>query len=246
MKKIFVANWKMHPTSLREAMKLFLPLTRMAKKNKYRVLLAPPSIFLSTFSKIKKEVVLGAQDGFYESEGAYTGAISFPMLKNVGVRFAIIGHSERRNLFGESDALIAKKISAALHAGLSVILCIGESRAIRKKGVRAVQKFLSYQLSHSLLSVPKGKEKNILLAYEPLWAIGTGKNMEPEEAVSVITFLKHESKKLFGHSFPTLYGGSVDAKNISAFFWEPMIDGTLVGGVSTEYKKLSVLLHALT
>lgn len=246
MKKIFAANWKMRPTSEREAEKLFSLLARMAQKNKYRVLLASPSLFLSPLVSQKKKVVLGIQDGFYETEGAYTGEISFPMAKSAGARFTLVGHSERRNIFQEDDELVAKKVSAALRAGLVVILCIGESPSLRKKGERVTQKFLSLQLSRSLSRIPKGGEKNIILAYEPIWAIGTGKNMMPREAGKVISFLKQESQRHFGRVFPVLYGGSVDAKNISAFFKESAIDGALVGGASAEYKKLDALQSALS
>jgi triosephosphate isomerase len=246
MKKIFAANWKMHPASEREAEKLFSLLARMAQKNKYRVLLAPPSLFLSSLVSRKKKVVLGVQNGFYESEGAYTGEISFPMAKGVGARFTLVGHSERRGILNEDDAVIAKKVSAALRAGLAVILCVGESFALRKKGERATRTFLSRQLARALSHMPKGGEKNIVLAYEPVWAIGTGKNMTPREAGETISFLKQESQKHFGYVFPILYGGSVDAKNISAFFKEPLIDGALVGGASAEYKKLNALFHALS
>jgi triosephosphate isomerase len=188
MKKIIIANHKMNPLTLSESIKL-------AKAEDLRGLyLAPPSIFLSEIKKCIKNAELVAQDVSVSefAVGALTGDISALMLKKLGVKMVLIGHSERR-AGGETDLQISKKIKTTLSAGLKVVLCVGEPLSIRKKGLPAVKKFLEKQLSSSLFEIENWKlkiENSLIIAYEPIWAIGSGRPATPEEVVDVSVYLK--------------------------------------------------------
>ncbi len=208
----------MNPQSEPEAVKL-----ARAEDLKNAVII-PPFPFLGPVKKILKQAPLGAQNVFYEEKGAYTGEVSPAMLKKLGVRYVIIGHSERRRL-GEDDAMIAKKVSAATAAGLIVILCVGEPAGIYKKGNRATELFIRKQLRFL-----KNK-KNLIVAYEPIWAIGTGKNAHPEDAARVAQLIKSII------SVPVLYGGSTNSKNAKSFLEKKEISGLLVGGASLDAKE---------
>lgn len=217
MKKLIVANWKMNPLSEKEAI-------RLAKAcDLPRVTIAPPFVFLAALKKILKKARLGAQDAFFEKQGPYTGEISFGELNDFGVKDVIIGHSERRAL-GETDVLINKKIKALLETHFRVILCVGEPFSVRKKGLNAAKKFVAKQLLADLRGMKKFD--NLTVAYEPIWAIGSGKNDDPKEAAQMADAIKSLIKT------PVLYGGSVNAKNIRGFLRERSIDGALVGGAS--------------
>lgn len=223
--KLLVANWKMNPLSVSQAI-------RLAKAEDLTgVVIAPSFVHLGEVKEVIKRAVLGAQDTFWGREGAATGEISPVMLKTLGVRYVILGHSERRCLTGETDEMINKKIQAALAAGLKPILCVGEPTPVRRKGMTAAQKFVKTQLQKDL----KGVKRPVIIAYEPIWAIGTGKADKPEETAKIHRFIK----KLI----PTqvIYGGSMTSKNIKSFLKYKEIGGALVGGASLnagEFRKI--------
>lgn len=207
MKKIFIiANWKCNPKSLAEAKGLF---DRVKRTN---AIICPPFVYLSELSYDK----LGAQDCFWEQAGAYTGEVSPKMLKSLGVKYVIIGHSERRAM-GETEEIIEKKLRAALKANLIPILCIGE-----KKGENA-KKVISRQLKNKNL-------KGAIIAYEPVWAIGTGNFCKPQKAKQALDFIKQRINN------KVLYGGSVNSK-IAGDYIKVGFDGLLVGGASLDAKE---------
>jgi len=211
------------------------------------VIICPPFPFLSAVGDVIKKAKLGAQDVFWFVKGPYTGGVSPQMLKSLSVSYVIIGHSERRSYLSETDEMINKKVKAALKAGLKVILCVGEHWSVRKKGLAPAKNFVKKQLEKDLIGTTNYKlqTKNLIVAYEPVWAISTTKGSvvdKPEDAMTMARFIK---KILFSRfhflNSKVLYGGSVTSKNAVAFLSQPFIDGALVGGASlkpTEFKKI--------
>lgn len=241
MEKLIVANWKMNPRISTQAVKL-----AMAEDFENAVIV-PPFVFLDQIKKNLKRASLGAQDVFWINppinQGAYTGEISPLMLKNAGANYVIIGHSERRQLLKENDKIINKKITAALKAGLKVILCVGEPLSIRKKGLIAVQNFIKNQLRKNLEGIKfKSLNSRLIIAYEPIWAIGAGTPAKPEDAVQIHKFIK-KILNIKPHTLnpKIIYGGSVNSRNLKFFLKNSEIDGALVGGASLnpkEFKKI--------
>ncbi|RJP45944.1 triose-phosphate isomerase [Candidatus Parcubacteria bacterium] len=226
MKKLLAANWKMNPDFEDEAV-------RLARLEDERgVVICPPFPFLGGVGRALKRAALGAQDLFWEKGGAYTGEVSAIMLKGLGARYVIVGHSERRRL-GETDDAVNRKLKAALKAGLRPILCVGEPREARRKGVAAARVHIRRQLRLGL----KGIRKRIVIAYEPIWAIGTGKSDSPRESAAIARFIKTAVRP----KPRVLYGGSVASQNARSFLQYKEIDGALVGGASLrgkEFKKI--------
>lgn len=223
MAKIIALNWKLNPATEKEARRLAL------LSDKKGVVLFAPSIFLGSIAEKTTKAALGAQNIFWEQRGAFTGEISASMVKSVGAEWILVGHSERRKYFGETDEVVAKKLEAAARAGLKIILCVGEPWSIRKKGVEEAKKFVARQLK----SVPRNV--SLIVAYEPVWAIGTGKSDVPEESAAMTKFIKGIT------GARVLYGGSVQGENILRFLDRQEIDGVLIGGASvnkTELKKI--------
>lgn len=242
MSKIIIANWKINPLSVSEAVKL-------AKKEDIKgVVIASPFVFLESVGKILKHAELAAQNTFWEEKGAYTGEISAQMLKNIGVKYVIIGHSERRRL-GETDKIINKKITAAIKADLTPILCVGEPLNIRKKGLTVAKKFVKNQLQLDFKNANKLiklKAKSLIIAYEPVWAIGTGIPDNPSSAAEMHKFIKNFLKtKNYRLKAEVLYGGSVNAKNAASFLNRPEIDGALVGGASLNPKEFRMIVDSI-
>lgn len=203
------------------------------------VVVCPSFPYLAAFSG-KAGFKLGAQDVFWEnlrSGGAYTGEISAAMLKDFGAEYVIVGHSERRAL-GETDYIVNKKLKTALSAGLKVILCVGEAKEVRKRGFAAARGFVRNELRARLSGVKKKFLKNIAVAYEPIWAIGTGLADKPKDAAEVAGFIK----KLL--PVRVLYGGSVSSKNAEKFLAQKEIDGALVGGASLDPKEFKKIVEA--
>jgi triosephosphate isomerase len=225
-KTLVVANWKMNPTTLAEAKQLFNSVSQGIKKVKnVEAIICPPFVYLPILSLVishRSLVKLGAQDCFYEQKGPFTGEVSPKMLKDLGCQCVIIGHSERRQCFEETDEMINKKIKAALKIKLKPILCIGETAAEKKKG--KTFKVLKKQLKEDLKSI--SNLKNLILAYEPVWAIGTGIPCQPSEAKRVLFFLRKSLRKT-----PVLYGGSVNSQNARDYL-KAGFQGLLVGGAS--------------
>ena len=241
MKKLIIANWKMNPASLKEAKELFDSISKIKNPN-LDLIVCPPFVYLeklvaSASAKGYGGLAFGSQDCFWKNQGAYTGEISPLMLKNLGVEYVIVGHSERRNYLGETDEMIAKKIKAVVENELTPILCIGETGKEKKEG--KTFQVLKKQLNKALINSSTHK---LIIAYEPVWAIGTGNYCQPKDALGMIKYIKDILNSKFKiQNSKLLYGGSVDSKNIADYLKYPEIDGALVGGASIkteEFKKI--------
>ena len=237
----------MNPLTKKEAENIFSSILKNTSKvKKTEIVVCPPFIYLESLKKIGRRISFGAQNIFWEPRGAYTGEISPNMLKNLGVEYIIIGHSERRHYLGETDEMINKKVKAALGSGLKVILCVGENLSIRRRGKKAVENFIKNQLALDLKETKNYKliTKNLIIAYEPVWAIGTGMPDKPENAIEIIKFIK----KILNSKFQIpnskiIYGGSVDAKNIESFMRYKEIEGVLVGGASLKPEEIRKIIE---
>lgn len=217
MKKIIVANWKCNPVTRSEAEELFDSVSKGVKDMEVETVICPPFVFLGLGSGI-----LGAQDSFYEEKGAYTGEVSVTMLKELGCQYVIVGHSERRKYFNETDELVNKKIKAILGAGLTPIVCIGETEEERENN--KTEEILEKEVKDGLEGVDLSK---IVIAYEPIWAIGTGNACDVEEAQR----MKETIQKMTSKDMRILYGGSANASNAKGYL-DVGFDGLLVGGAS--------------
>lgn len=230
MRPLIVANWKCNPKSLAEAKKLF----NVIKKTK--AIICPPYPYLH-MGNPKSEIrnsKLGAQDCFWEQEGAFTGEISPKMLKDLGCKYVIIGHSERRKYFNETDEMVNKKLLAAFEARLKPILCIGE-----KEG-EEMDLVVKNQLLKGLKNIGNIQMRDLIIAYEPVWAIGTGNPCKPEDAIKAASFIRNILTKLYNKKLAEetliIYGGSVDSK-IARDYIKAGFDGLLVGGASLNAKE---------
>lgn len=230
MRKIVIAgNWKMFKTQAEasEFLQEFLP--RLEETTEEReVVLCVPFTDLGVLSKALhgSRIRLGAQNVHWEVSGAFTGEISAPMLLELGVRYVVIGHSERRQYFGETDETVNLRLKAAQQHGLTPILCVGESKEQRQTG--ETESLIKHQLKEDLVEVD---QDNLVIAYEPIWAIGTGDTCESLEANRVIELIRNQLKN---PDVPILYGGSVKPNNIDEIMAQPEIDGALVGGASLD------------
>ncbi len=245
MKKIIVANWKMNPLTPAEAGVLAAEIQKVLKGlDKIEVVLCPPALFLETVGK--KKVILGAQDSFWQMEGAYTGRISPVMLKEVGVVYVLLGHSDLRAT-GDTNELVNKKISQALRSGLRVILCVGE--AVRD-GDGKYFEFVRGQIEECLSKVQKRYLERILIAYEPLWTIGkeAARAAYPADVFEMSIFIRKVLSKIYGKEakdVPILYGGSVTPKNCADYFKEGGVTGLLVGRQSLRAEEFGKILKAV-
>ena len=251
-KPIIAGNWKMYKT-LSEATELASGLKDKLKKHAFdkgEVVLCPPYTALTTVAATIKgsHVGLGAQDVFWEEQGAFTGEISPVMLRSFDCEYVIIGHSERRRYFAENNHEINLKIIAALKNGLKPILCVGETKRDHDDGKE--RRVVLEQLEICLAGVPITKAKGMIIAYEPIWAIGTGNSADVEEIVTMHTVIK----KWLAKEYPNLatrkkihliYGGSVDSRNITSYLRENSIDGALVGGASVKAKEFFAMIDAV-
>ncbi|MDR0444105.1 MAG: triose-phosphate isomerase [Treponema sp.] len=228
-------NWKMHKTRS-ESAELAKALVEQLKGGKHKYLVAPSFTSLETVAAIVKgtNIRLGAQDCACEEQGAHTGEVSVLQLKDLGVQTIILGHSERRHIYKEDDALINKKVKLALQHGFEVILCIGELLEEREAG--RVEEVCETQTVKGLEGVSAAQLANIVIAYEPVWAIGTGKTATPEDAEAVHAFVRKVLARLYGEDAASKiiiqYGGSVKADNAAQLMAKENIDGALVGGAS--------------
>lgn len=238
-KKIIIANWKCNPKTLPEAQGLFEALKHGLKEvENVEIVICPPFVYLSiiqnsSIQHLTPYIKVGSQDCFWEQAGAYTGEISPAMLKDLGCQYVVIGHSERRRYFGETDEMIAKKLKAALEVGLKPILCLGETLEQRKQG--KVNEVLEKQLGIFKAKNLTSNIQDLTIAYEPVWAIGTGIPCSPKEAAKTHQFISDllvSTYNLNPKAYRLIYGGSVDSKNIESFLKEAGIEGALVGGAS--------------
>jgi len=239
MKKIIIANWKMNPQSLQEA-------KRIAREIKTKAIICPPFVYLAELSAKFKKMSFGVQDLFWEEKGAYTGEISAAMAKNIGARYAIIGHSERREI-GETDEIINKKIKTALKSGLKVIFCIGEKE---RDSEGEYLNFIKEQIKEGLKGISRKLLTNLLIAYEPVWAIRSRKSSRadnPESVFRTAIFIRRTLLPIAGdrlaRRIPILYGGSVDLKNAEQFLQEGGVQGLLVGSQSLIPKNFNEILR---
>lgn len=233
-KKLIVGNWKMNMLRS-ESAELAGRLTEVIKSSNADVVIAPPYTSLEAVYGVVHgtDLQLGAQDVFWENSGAFTGEISPDMLIDAGCRWVIIGHSERRGMLCETDDVVCKKVRASLSSGLIPIVCVGETLEEREKG--KTMRLVKSQIENGLNGLSLDNTHKIAIAYEPIWAIGTGKNATPDEAEEVHGFIRETLKGAFGKvadELRILYGGSVTPSNIKGLLSPPDIDGALVGGAS--------------
>ena len=245
-KKVIAGNWKMYKSNS-EAKELVNDLVEKTTDIiKTKMIICPPYTALSLAANLveSSNIQVGSQNMYWELEGAFTGEISTEMIKSTGANYVIIGHSERRQFFGETDETVNKKLKAALNAGLNPIVCIGESLVERESGV--TNDVVGNQVEKALSSIDSESMKKIILAYEPIWAIGTGKTATPEQAQDVHKFIRSILSKLYGAEIADeiviQYGGSVKPENASELLSQPDIDGALVGGACLKADSFSEII----
>lgn len=239
MRKTLIAgNWKMNLT-VTEAESFFKSF-KIQKKEGVELLFCPPftDIPITRFFLERSSILWGAQNVYPEDKGAFTGEISAPMLKDLGCSYVICGHSERRRILGESDELVARKVKAVLSHDMIPILCVGETGEERKEG--QTEERIGSEIRTALFELSKEEAAKVVIAYEPIWAIGSGKAATPEDAEEIASFIRKTVKETAGkkasEEVRILYGGSVNGDNMSHFLKEKDIDGGLVGGASLKPK----------
>ncbi len=242
MRKIIAGNWKMNGKleNLLEIKKISNEFAR----SKIEIIICPPFTLLSAASEIAKNVHLGAQNLHPESEGAFTGEISADMLVDLGVSYSIIGHSERRNEHNETNEIVARKVKISLEKKLQTIICIGETELQRKEN--NTLEILEQQLLGSLEN--NLNFENLIVAYEPIWAIGTGLIPKVSEISKIHDFIRVRLVELYGSNasdIPLLYGGSVNGSNASELFNVDNVNGALVGGASLSFKNFAPIIRAM-
>jgi triosephosphate isomerase (TIM) len=231
---LIAANWKMHKTVAATEDFLERFIGSIGGLEGVEIVICPPYTALAAAIERTRRspVAIVAQNMHERDEGAFTGEISAPMLLELGVAGAILGHSERRQLFGETDDALARKVPAALEAGLMPILCVGESEAQRDAG--ETEAVLERQLAADLAQVAPDRLADVVIAYEPIWAIGTGRTATPEQAQEAIAFIRGRLDPSAAAATRILYGGSVKPDNAGELFAQPDLDGGLVGGASLD------------
>src|SRR5712691_6466867 len=245
-KKLIAANWKMYknPTQTEEVFSQFLPIIHGHDRDE--IVVCPPYIDLHAALDSAKgsAIAVGAQDVYWKDEGAFTGEISSAMLVTIGCSHVIIGHSERRQYFGETDDTVNLKLKSALEAGLIPIVCVGEVLEEREAGL--TDDVLRRQCLRAFHKVSAKKAVNLVVAYEPVWAIGTGKTATPQMAADAHAIIRAQAAESFGQEFAgklrILYGGSVKPENALALMSEEEIDGALVGGASLDPKSFAAIV----
>ena len=249
-KTIIAGNWKMNKTpsetkAFAEQFKAILPKTKWCD-----IVVCVPTVDLSAAVRAFKDsrIAVGAENVYFEKSGAYTGEISADMLADLGVRYVIVGHSERRALFGETDEIVNKKVLAALEAGLNPIICVGESLAQREMGV--TMELIALQVKSALAGVSAEQMRRCVIAYEPIWAIGTGKTATADQAEEVCAAIRKVVGELYGENaakaLTVQYGGSMNPKNAEELLSKPDVDGGLIGGASLKADQFAVIVDAAT
>ncbi len=245
-KKLIAANWKMYKTPDETFAFLQAFLREASEHTRDEIVVCPPFVCLPAAVQAARHsnVQVGAQDMFWEREGAYTGEVSAKMLLGVGCTHVIIGHSERRQYFGETDDTVNRKLKAALAAGLVPIVCVGEVLQEREAGL--TDEVLRRQCSVAFRGIAGEQARTVVVAYEPVWAIGTGKTATPQIAAEAHRVVRAEAAKAFGQevagNMRILYGGSVKPENAKALMSETEIDGALVGGASLDPKSFAAIV----
>ncbi len=245
---IYAANWKMNhgPTDAREFMRSFL--RHHSRRSDRLVLIFPSAVALTTVveaARDRQDVRVGVQNIHWEDKGAFTGELSAAMARDGGAHYALVGHSERRHVFGESEEETAKKVAACFRAGLVPVLCVGEKLEERESG--ATETVVVRQLAAGLSMLDASQIGHLIVAYEPVWAIGTGRTATPDDASAVHHVIRRELREGSperGGVVPILYGGSVNRGNVTALLEAPEVDGVLVGGASLDPDGWSAIVHA--
>lgn len=247
VKKIVVGNWKMNPSSFIEAEKLFSGVAKnISKIKKTDIVICPPFIYLEKLKKLSKKINLGAQDAFWGDVGAFTGEVSPEMLENMGVKYVILGHSERRAL-GEDDVLINKKLKSAVSLGLKPILCVGESHRDENHEYFNIVKM---QITECLRGINKNSFSKIIIAYEPVWAISTTvdrKDATPHDANEMAIYIRKILTDLSNPEIASkvriIYGGSVNERDAEDFLRDGGVDGVLPGKASLSVEKFTKIIE---
>ncbi|MDT0557023.1 triose-phosphate isomerase [Ichthyenterobacterium sp. W332] len=246
-KHIVAGNWKMNKTA-EETLQLIKDLKSKIKTSNAEVMIAPTAVnLLSAVNSCKdSEIEVIAQNMHFAENGAYTGEVSAEMLKSVGVKTVILGHSERRAYFNETDESLAKKVDQALKQNMRIIFCFGEELSDRKAGNE--ETVVESQIKNALFHLDASAFKNIVLAYEPVWAIGTGETASPEQAQDMHAFIRKTLGDTYGNSvaddMTILYGGSVKPANAKEIFGKPDVDGGLIGGASLKAEDFFAIVNA--
>jgi len=235
---VFAANWKMNygPSAARAFVAAFT--ARWSPRDDRTIIIFPPAVAMSTVVQSlanRSDVAVGAQNIWTEDKGAFTGETSAPMVKDCGARYALVGHSERRHVFGETNEETAKKCAAAARNGLTPILCVGE--LLSQREANTTNEIVLRQLRAGLSQLSRDTVASMAIAYEPVWAIGTGKTATPNDASAVHAVIRKELEGIVGHdaaAIPVLYGGSVNGGNAKALLAADGVSGLLVGGASLE------------
>ena len=248
-KKIVAANWKMNMTQAESARFVESLLLDLGDISDVEVVIIPPFTAIAKVTESldkAQNIKVGAQNMHWERSGAFTGEVSAAMLRDLFVRYVVLGHSERRSLFGETDAIVNQKVHAAHEATLRPILCVGETLDQRERG--NVKKILSLQLRGSLAGIGEKELQETVIAYEPVWAIGTGRNATPEQAQEAHAFIRETLAKLSDAAtadrIRIQYGGSVKPDNARVLMSQPDIDGALVGGASLDPRSFAEIVKA--
>lgn len=244
---VIAGNWKMNKTPA-QAAELIGELKGAIREPACDVILCVPFTDLQTAVGLTSGTPLkvGAQNLHFEKSGAFTGEVSAPMLKEIGAEYVIIGHSERREYFGETNETVNKKIFAALEEGLKVILCVGETLAQRESGI--TREWVSLQVKAALCGIDQKQMKDIIIAYEPIWAIGTGKTATAGQAEEVCFYVREAVSELYGleiaQGLTIQYGGSMNAKNAKELLMQYNVDGGLIGGASLKAADFAAIVGA--
>ena len=247
-KKVIAGNWKMNKLP-NETITFFEELAPLVKNTKNEVIICAPytDLFYAILSAQNTNIKIGAQNMHWEENGAYTGEISPQMLKSIGVEYVIIGHSERRQYFAETDETVNKKVKAAHNVGLKPIVCVGETLSQREFG--KAKEIVTNQIKSGLKDLTKNEIMSTIVAYEPIWAIGTGKTATKEDANETIKWIREELEKIYGKENADKviiqYGGSVKSENAKELFEMSDIDGGLVGGASLKPDEFAKIVNAI-
>ena len=246
--KFIAGNWKMNTTRAEAGRLASAVASRVAKHDRLTVAVCPPFPYLELVGKAVEgsAVALGAQNLYPEPSGAFTGEISGPMLVDVGCRYCIVGHSERRHVMGESNATIRRKVRAALTAGLTPIVCVGE--LLRERDGGETKDVVTAQVASAVAGLDEAAARQLVFAYEPVWAIGTGRNATPEQAEEVHSHIRKILADRYNASLAgktvIQYGGSVKAANAESLLSQPNVDGALVGGASLQADEFVAIVDA--
>ena len=245
-RKVIAGNWKMNMLP-NEAMEMISKLAPLVKETENEVVICAPYIdlFYSLLAAQDTNIKIGAQNMHFEEKGAYTGEVSGKMLKSIGVEYVIIGHSERRQYFSETDEIVNQKIKIALENSLKPIVCVGETLEQKEQG--ETEKIITKQVELALEGLNEEQVKQIIIAYEPIWAIGTGKTATSADANNSIKAIRNKIKELYGEAISEnisiLYGGSVKSSNAKELFETSDIDGALIGGASLKLDEFEKIIN---